>query len=106
MAKKIDKKDLYRSVLVLIVIVSVIIYMDEQRSIKVSSDLKKPGFIFLLLTVIFISAWGLTNKDKRIQSAVRNGIVALLTAYFAHIDMIFATFFLVAIFVYYTDTND
>lgn len=102
MTKRTDWKDLYINILIILVIVTVIIILDQNKLKTVKKDFTSFTFIGFFLVIVGISIWGLTNKNNRIKTSTRHAVVAFLIAYFAHVDMMFAAFFLVGIFVYYT----
>lgn len=71
-------------------------------------DLHKPPVLFNILIVASLSIYYLTWKPvteehKKMRHAVKQAIVALIIAVFAHMDVIFAPFYLVLLFSLYTE---
>lgn len=65
------------------------------------NDFKSWSFNLLLILVLIISWNGLRSENKRVVHATEKAITGFLVAYVAHVDLIFAAFFLVWIFVYF-----
>lgn len=64
-------------------------------------DIKDCRFQTFLILVVGASILMYLKGDYRARTAVKQSIIALIIAYFAHLDMIFSTFFLVFVFAYY-----
>jgi chromate transport protein ChrA len=105
MVERVDNVNLYLWASIVILVVIGIAIKDENKWPKIRQDFSSVGFVSLFLMTMLIIILGLTSKNDRLQSTARHATVALLIAYFSHLDMIFATFFLVGIFVYFTHTD-
>uniref|UniRef100_A0A6C0EKR4 Uncharacterized protein n=1 Tax=viral metagenome TaxID=1070528 RepID=A0A6C0EKR4_9ZZZZ len=103
---KIDNKDLYLGILTLVFVVAVIAIRDEEKLKIIKNDFSNWGFSALFILITILTVTGLIYGNKRVKNTVRHAMVAFMIAYFAHIDMDFAAFFLVGIFVYFTDDTD
>lgn len=71
-------------------------------------DLQKPGVLLNILVVASLSIYYLSWKPKseeyrKMRHAVKQAIVALIIAVFAHMDVIFAPFYLVLLFSLYAE---
>ena len=76
--------------------------------IKFFNDLKNPKFLVWLIPISIGSIYLLyfyKSKDekegKRIHDATREAVVALVIAYFAKLELIFAPYFLIWLFTYH-----
>lgn len=105
MVKKIDPRDLYTAILLFVVIIGLVVIRDKNKLQTVLDDFKEPIFIGFFIVIVIITFWGLTRDSKRIVDSTRNAMVGFLIAYLAHLDMVFAAFFLVGIFSYYSSQD-
>lgn len=81
------------------VITGVIIYFADKKKSKLREIFNKPNvWIFLTIIAGYIIA-SFFVKDDNYKKAIGLGIVALLTAFFSEIGMMFAPFFLTVCFV-------
>lgn len=73
-------------------------YMDKRRKkiIKIFSN--KIVWVFLTITILFVIS-SFFIKDPRYRKAIGLAVVALFTAFFAEIGMMFASFFMTMCFV-------
>tara|TARA_R110002111_G_C5934036_1_gene367060 strand:- start:281 stop:544 length:264 start_codon:yes stop_codon:yes gene_type:complete len=83
-------------------IISLIVY-DEKKIMKLKEDFNKPVFVIFFTCIVTIIILGLNYGSKRIRNAILHATIAFIIAVLAHLDMVFSAFFLVGIFVYYTD---
>lgn len=75
---------------------------DEERFAVLKKDFTTPVFVGIFSTIIILSAIGLSFDEGRLKNSTRHAIIAFITAYLAHLNMAFAVFFIVGLFVYYT----
>jgi len=76
---------------------------EDGRAFKaMEKDFQSQRFI-LLLVVVAISAYaGLKNENIRGRRATQHALLAFIVAYFAHLDMPFASYFLIFVVIYYS----
>lgn len=72
----------------------------------VLKDFKNKKFLFhvtiiSIFSVVVLRGSSDTEKDKHLKDATKKALVALLIAYFAHLEMVFAPFFIVLVFSYF-----
>lgn len=84
-----------------LVIVIYIAYMDNKHKIIIK-DFSKFKFSFFVGVIIIVSIIIFFTGSKKAKFAARHAIVAFIIAYFAHLDLIFATYFLVFIVYYFS----
>lgn len=96
-------------VLILISIIACIAVLYALKDIEKFNILKKdftnPTFLLFVFVIFIISVWGLTNENDKINDATIKAIIAFITAYLAHVNMVFLVFFIVMIFGYYTASS-
>jgi len=65
-----------------------------------------PGFVVNIIIVTLFILYGLkyTNNAK-FKTATKQASVALIIALFAHLDMLFATFYFILILAFYYNTS-
>lgn len=92
----------YLNIVIIIAAVCFTIFIGMQKdSMKIiSRDFMNKSFLIYVgcITVfsyIVFSTKSKTDNDKRFKEALRKGLAALIVAYLAHLDMIFAPFFVV-----------
>jgi len=73
-------------------------YMDKRRKKIIKMFSNKVVWVFLIITILFIIS-SYFIKDPRYRKAIGLSIVALFTAFFAEIGMLFASFFMTLCFV-------
>ncbi len=105
MAKKINNTDLYLSLGATLAIIMLMVLRDEDKWKIVKKDFSSISFIGFFLIILALTIIGLNSNNKKIKTSTRHALVAFLIAYLAHLDMVFGAFFLVGIFVYFTDDN-
>jgi hypothetical protein len=74
---------------------------DQERFAVLNKDFRNRLFVSCFVTVVFFATSGLLFGDDRLKSATKSAIIGFMIAYLAHLNMSFAVFFLVGIFVYY-----
>lgn len=90
----------------LITLSAVIYSMREEEKLAVlKKDFTHPVFMFFFILIIILTVIGLTSKNNRIKTSIEHGVIAFCTSYLAHLNMPFAVFFIVSIFVYYSRTD-
>lgn len=99
-------------VLVIIITIAMAVYIlfTEKIIDIIARDLRSPVFILSIITSMIFIAWvflrprGTTHSEltdsRRLEVATRHAIVALIIAYFAHLDLYFISFVAVFAFVY------
>jgi uncharacterized membrane protein len=75
---------------------------DEERLSVLKKDFTTPVFVGVFVLIIILATIGLSLKEGRAKNATRHAVIAFITAYLAHLNMAFAVFFIVGLFVYYT----
>lgn len=75
---------------------------NEEKFNLLKKDFEHPVFLFFIVAIIIISIWGLSNDNPHIKDATIKAIIAFITAYLAHLNMVFLVFFIVMIFGYFT----
>lgn len=101
-----DLTDAYVGIFAVVLLAVVYILFDEKKAPQLRKDFSDVKFVIFALIILAISIWGIfISKNKRIQTATRHAFIAFLIAYFAHLDMVFAAFFIVGILVYFTDKS-
>ena len=74
---------------------------DQERFAVLKKDFSNPIFITIFSVIIILSIIGLSTKNERLKNSTRHATIAFITAYLAHLNMAFAVFFIVGLFVYY-----
>lgn len=87
---------------VLLVVTGGLAYTSDKHTI-IWKDFTRPRFLFMFLLILLATFFSFMYGDKRSRIASRHALMAFFIAYFAHLDMIFATFLLVFVFVYYSE---
>lgn len=100
-----DYKDFYIFLGIIIIVCAGIIIWDADRTEKVKKNFSNPLFAIAFAGIIVISLIGLASKNKRIQFATRQGLISFMIVYFAHLDLLFASFFLIASMAYFIGPN-
>lgn len=87
-----------------IISLAAIIYTmrDEERFSVLKKDFTTPVFVGIFTMIVIFSVIGLTVSKGRLKNATRHAVIAFVTAYLAHLNMSFAVFFIVGLFVYYS----
>jgi len=80
-------------------ITGVVIYFADKKRSKLREIFSKPTMWILLTIILGYIIASFFVKDDNYKKAVGLGIVALLTAFFAAIEMLAAPFFLTVCFV-------
>lgn len=87
----------------------IIIFMvySQKKYPQIIKDFTNPQFLFFLLFVIVLAYWGLYIREDegRTKRATQRAVMALIIAYFAHLDLVFVAFLFVWAFVYHTGDN-
>lgn len=104
--------------IIVLMIILIPVFIAKGKIDTIKNDFSNPYFhiglvtiiVFLLITYIYIKILREgDDEDKeranRMINAVRHGIIALFISYFAHLDMIFASFGVVYIFSYIGTKN-
>ena len=80
------------------------IYVLKRKTLII--DMHNPAFIFNVIIVTLMIMYGLkyTKKDK-FKTAVKQASIALIIALFAHLDMLFATFYFILLLSFYYNEN-
>lgn len=95
-------------VLILISIIACIAMLyalkDEEKFNILKKDFTNLMFLLFAIMICVISIWGLSNSNEKVKDATVKAIIAFITAYLAHVNMVFLVFFIVIIFGYYTST--
>jgi hypothetical protein len=74
---------------------------DDERFAVLKKDFTNPVFIGIFVLIVILSIIGLSLQEGRTKNATRHAVIAFITAYLAHLNMAFAVFFIVGLFVYY-----
>ena len=96
--------------IILSLIIFTLIYEGHTHALLIQ-DLSKPVFALGLMGTIIFMVWvfqrhkGVTAAEKfrseRMEMATKHAFVALIIAYLAHLDLVFLSFIVVFLFVYY-----
>jgi len=65
-------------------------------------DLKNMWFVFSLVLVILFTIYCWYSQDQLLKESSQKAVVALLIAYLSRLDLVFAVYFIIFIFAYYT----
>jgi hypothetical protein len=78
------------------------IYKKDKFKVIIN-DFHRPEFliIFLVMIGIIIHA-NLYHRDQKTRVIIRNSVIAAVSAYFGHLDLPMAAFFIAGLFIYYT----
>lgn len=94
-------KDEQHNYIILASFIIGLVYMFNNQTINtISRDFTNKTFIIYLLgislfsIIVFLQPTK-TPKQARLKEAVRKGLAALVVAYFAHLNLTFASFFIV-----------
>lgn len=89
-------------ILVFTVYTSYIVYTSGKYNI-ILNDFSKPAFWIILAVIIFMIMFVKDKKDEhgRTKRSVHHAILAGISAYFGHLDLPMAAFFLGGLFVYF-----
>lgn len=87
-------------------LVGIFIFAFKEAHTEIIKDFTNKRFLFIASGIAVFSYWIIndtpdTKKGKAFKEATRKALAALFIAYLAHLDMIFAPFFLVLVFDYY-----
>jgi hypothetical protein len=89
-----------------VALISVIYVMrNEERFSILKKDFSSPLFVGIFTLIVILSIIGLSLKEGKAKNSTRHAVIAFITAYLAHLNMGFAVFFIVWIFVFYTGTD-
>lgn len=88
-------------VAIVALIAIIYVFKDEERFAVLKKDFTTPVFVGIFVLIVILSAIGLSLKEGRGKNATRHAVIAFITAYLAHLNMAFAVFFIVGLFVYY-----
>lgn len=75
---------------------------DDEKFAVLKKDFSTPIFVGVFTLIVILSIIGLNLHEGRFKNATRHAVIAFITAYLAHLNMAFAVFFIVGLFVYYT----
>lgn len=78
---------------------------DEEKFSVLKKDFTTPVFVGIFIIIVALSAIGLSLREGRTKNATRHAVIAFITAYLAHLNMAFAVFFIVGLFVYYSNED-
>lgn len=72
----------------------------------IRTDFKNKKFVFLIIIIslfsyVTLKSQSTTPKEKQFKEATKKAITALSIAYLAHLDLVFAPFFLIFAIEYY-----
>lgn len=97
-------------VIIVIILVAIYILAEEKIFNIIAQDLRSPVFILGIIAAILFIGWVFTRPrgttpaeledSKKLESATRHGIVALIISYLAHLNLYFLSFVAVFVFVY------
>jgi hypothetical protein len=89
-------------ILIFTIYTSYVIYTSGKYKI-ILNDFSKPVFWVILAVIIFIIMFVKDKKDEqgRTKRSVHHAILAGISAYFGHLDLPMAAFFLGGLFVYF-----
>jgi len=91
----------------IVLTIGVIITMQHEEKLQVvKKDFSDPLFVGFLVFIGVLIVLGLSSKREKIKKTTVHALVALIIAYFSHVNMIFAVFFLSAIIYYYSSITD
>ncbi len=88
------------------VIIFFIIYI-QNKHLQIIKDFTNPLFLFFLLFITILAYWGMNIRQDggRTKRATQRAVMAMIIAYFAHLDLVFVAFLFVWAFVYHTGDN-
>ena len=81
--------------------VLVILYRHQRLNMLID-DIKNIWFSSILCIIIAFTVYCWYSDNKKLKLASQKASVALLIAYLARLDMVFAAYFIIFIFAYYT----
>lgn len=99
-------------IIVSTLIVILLIATQEGKKTEIIKDFTNPKFLILCSGITLFSIWIFNQKNdtdkpdntqtiKKFKEATRKALAALIIAYLAHLDMIFAPFFIVFVLDYF-----
>jgi hypothetical protein len=97
-------KELQKLIIAIIawsMIVILILYKRKKLNI-ILNDIKNTWFMFSLVIVIAFTIYCWHSKDDHLKESSQKALVALLIAYLSRLDMVFAVYFIIFIFAFYT----
>jgi len=97
-------KELQKLIIAIIawsMIVILILYKHKKLNI-ILNDIKDTWFMFSLVLVIAFTIYCWNSKDDHLKESSQKALVALLIAYLSRLDMVFAVYFIIFIFAFYT----
>lgn len=106
MVEKIKSKEFLISLMLIFIIIGIIVLKDENKLVIIKKDFQSPLFIGFFMVIVGVSIIGLLSSNNRLKTSVRHAIIAFLIAYFAHLDAVFGSFFIVGAFVYFTEQSN
>ncbi len=103
--EKEKSKEMEMFILIGIIVTVVIVYSlrDEEKFSLMVEDFSNPVFVSLVIIIIATTIWGVLSDNIVLHNAIQKGAIAFLTAYMSRLNMAVAIFYIIAIFVYYTN---
>lgn len=101
-----EYKKVYLFTFVVVLLGSIIILRNEEKFSVIKKDFSDPLFLTFFAVISIMIILGLTNKNEKVKRTTVHAMVAFITAYFSHVNMSFAVFFLAAIIYYYSSISD
>ena len=83
----------------------IILYKHDKVGM-IMNDLKKLDFLFSFILLCVISIYSWHSKNKKLKKSSQHAIIAFLIAYLGRLDLVFAAYFIIFIFAYYTDDGE
>ena len=95
-------------IMVFLMAASILIFRDQEKLDVIKKNFTDETFITFFVIIVSLIVYGLQNKNNKVRISIRNGAIAFVTSYFSRLNMSYAVFFVVVIFVYFTgkDTKD
>lgn len=101
-----DYKTIFELTFIVLTIGVIIAMQHEEKLEVIKKDFSDPVFVGFLIFIGILVVLGLVSKREKIRKTTVHALVALIIAYFAHVNMIFAVFFLTAIIYYYSSVTN
>ena len=106
--KQVTHREIITPIIIFIVVTGIIVFSTEERKYLMIKLLKNKLFMFTFLAIVLFSTYQMRQESKddetiRRKRATREGILGMVVAVLAYLDLKAAPFFIIWIVSYYMD---
>lgn len=101
---KENEKELILAIIAWVVAVGLIVVKHKKASL-ILNDIQNSTFMISLVIVIVFTAFCWHSNNEKLKLASQKASVALIISYLSHLDLIYACYFIVFIFAFYSNAE-